>query len=133
MQSPTETASKSKKSSKIPTKSIQDATTPFKDTSKHQLSPVVEEDAEMSTIFVEAVDDGDPVLNSLTGQLDAGNLVLSIIVEVDGSSVITDANYLPEMQSTISGSAPFNFTMLLPEHAFGEAIVSVDVTDPQSL
>eukprot|EP01048_Picozoa_sp_COSAG05_P010354 COSAG05_NODE_905_length_6647_cov_42.260385_1_plen_1974_part_10 len=92
---------------------------------------VVEEDASISAVPVEVVDDGDPVVNSLTGQLDAGDLTLSLVVEVDDSSVITDANYLPRMQFVVSGGGPFNFTMLLPQHAFGEAIVSVDVTDGQ--
>jgi HEAT repeat protein len=92
---------------------------------------VVEEDAVIPTLLVEAVDDGDPVVNSLTGQMDSGALTLRIILVQDATSVITRANYLPQTTALITGTGPFNFTMQLPQHAFGKAIVSVEVTDGQ--
>lgn len=94
---------------------------------------VAEEDSAMTQMSVVAIDDGDPVINSLTGQLDSGALFLNIIVNIDPGSVVTPANYLPETTSVIHGNNPFNFTMILPQHAFGEAIVNVDVSDGQYL
>ena len=95
---------------------------------------VVEEDRNVNPITVLGVDDNDPVINSMTGGMDTGDLVLQIIVHVEDDAPVS--NYLDRTTSIILGNGrdvPFTFEMVPPQHAFGEATVWVQLTDGQFL
>ena len=91
---------------------------------------VVEEDTTVYPITCLGIDDGDPVINSFTGGLDSGDLVLQIVVNIEDDA--PPSNYLHRTTSRIQGDGvdvPFTFEMVPPQHAFGEATVWVQLTD----
>jgi Ca2+-binding EF-hand superfamily protein len=86
---------------------------------------VIEEDTKTAWIFLVAMDDGDPVINEVTGRLDKGTIFANI------SSSDND-KLVPYFASTITGSGhEFFFQIKPPKDEFGLATVIVRISDGQ--